>query len=201
LNAGRSGRVVHFFAFWGTEIRVPAILYADIPNELRRLIEPIVGDHGLELVDVEFSRGRPPWRLRVVVDNPELDGRVPVDRCAEVSRELGARLDAADAIETRYLLEVTTPGFDRVLAREKDFVAALGAEVRIETRRPLEGRRRFRGRLEAFEAGSLRLLVDGQPVSLPFAEVAKANRVYEFTRDDFARASSLPPAPDRRWAR
>ena len=78
-------------------------------------------EHGLELVDVDFARGRPPWRLRVIVDNPEMDGRVPVDRCAEVSRELGARLDAAGAIETRYTLEVTTPGFDRVLAREKDF--------------------------------------------------------------------------------
>jgi ribosome maturation factor RimP len=176
-------------------------LYADIPSELRRLIEPIVGDHGLELVDVELARGPAPWRLRVVVDTPEMDGRVPVDRCAEVSRELGARLDAADAIPTRYLLEVTTPGFDRVLAREKDFAAALGAEVRVETRRPLEGRRRFRGRLEAFEGGALRLRVDGRPLTLPFADVAKANRVYEFTREDFARAPTLPPAPDRRWAR
>jgi ribosome maturation factor RimP len=198
LNAGRSGRVVHFFAFWGTANRVATTLYGDIPNELRELIEPIVGDHGLELVDVDFSRGRPPWRLRVIVDNPQMDGRVPVDRCAELSRELGARLDAADAVEARYLLEVTTPGFDRVLAREKDFAAALGCEVRVETRRPQGGRRRFRGRLLAFEGGALRLLVEGRPVTLALAEVAKANRVYEFTRDDFARASSPPSAPDRR---
>lgn len=168
-------------------------MYVDIPTDLRRLIEPIVEDHGLELVDVEFSRGRPPWRLRVVVDNPDMDGRVPVDRCAEVSRELGARLDAAGAIETRYVLEVTSPGFDRVLAREKDFVAARGAELRVETRRPLDGRRRFRGRLAAFEGGTLRLAVEGSEVAIPFAEVAKAHCVYEFTREDFAR-----PAPSRR---
>jgi ribosome maturation factor RimP len=173
-------------------------VYADIPTDLRRLIEPIVEDHGLELVDVEFARGRPPWRLRVVVDNPAMDGRVPVDRCAEVSRELGARLDAAGAIETRYLLEVTTPGFDRVLAREKDFVAACGAEVRVETRRPLEGRRRFRGRLSAFEGGTLRIAVEGRPVAIPFAEVAKANCVYEFTREDFVRPAASRTAPSQR---
>jgi ribosome maturation factor RimP len=173
-------------------------VYADIPTELRRLVEPIVQEHGLELVDVEFARGRPPWRLRVVVDTSEMDGRVPVDRCAEVSRELGARLDAAGAIETRYLLEVTTPGFDRVLAREKDFVAARGAEVRLETRRPQDGRRRFRGRLAAFEAGELRLEVEGREVMIPLAEVAKANCVYEFTREDFARAAASRPAPEQR---
>lgn len=170
-------------------------MYVDIPTDLRRLIEPIVEDHGLELVDVEFARGRPPWRLRVIVDTPQMDGRVPVDRCAEVSRELGARLDAAGAIETRYVLEVTTPGFDRVLAREKDFAAACGAELRVETRRPHDGRRRFRGRLAAFEAGTLRLAVEGQEVAIPFAEVAKANCVYEFTREDFARPAASRPAP------
>jgi len=173
-------------------------VYQDIPSELRRLIEPIVEDHALELVDVEFSRGRPPWRLRVVVDTHAMDGRVPIDACAEVSRELGARLDAADAIPSRYLLEVTTPGFDRVLAREKDFAASCGTEIRVETRAPIDGRRRFKGRLAAFEDGTLRLSVDGQEVAVPFGQVARANRVYEFTREDFARdAASRPAAGER----
>jgi ribosome maturation factor RimP len=72
------------------------VMYRDIPSELRVLIEPVVGDHGLELVDVTLHRGRSPWLLRVTVDTPEGDGRVPVGRCAELSRELGTQLDAAD---------------------------------------------------------------------------------------------------------
>jgi ribosome maturation factor RimP len=163
-------------------------VYSDIPAELLRLIEPIVADHGLELVDVEFSRGRPPWRLRVIVDSPAMDGRVPVDRCASVSREVGARLDAADAVAERYVLEVSSPGFDRVLAREKDFAGATGSEVWLETRRPLDGRRRFRGRLLGFEGGVVRLALEGREVAIPLELVAKAHRVYEFTREDFARA-------------
>jgi ribosome maturation factor RimP len=161
-------------------------VYRDIPEVMRNLIEPIVADHALELVDVETHQGRPPWTLRVIVDTPEGDGRVPIEHCAEVSRESGARLDASEAIPVRYQLEVSSPGLDRVLAREKDFVAACGSELKLETRQPLAGRRRFRGRLLGFDAGVLRLAVDGTDVSIAFDDVARARTVYEFTRDDFA---------------
>jgi len=148
----------------------------------------VAQDHGLELVDVEFSRGRAPWRVRVVVDTPAGDGRVSIDVCAAVSREVGAQLDAHDAIAERYSLEVTSPGFDRVLAREKDFRAACGGEVKLKTRRAIDGQRSFRGRLEAFESGVIRLCVEGREIAIPFGEIAKANAVYEFSREDFARA-------------
>jgi ribosome maturation factor RimP len=161
-------------------------MYRDIPEELRRLVEPVVDAASLELVDAVLARGRPPWCLRVTVDNPSGDGRVPIERCAAVSRELSTHLDAADAIPVAYRLEVSSPGLDRMLAREKDFAAACGAEVALETRRPLEGRRRFRGTLFAFEDGIARLRVDGVEVGIPFDAVAKAHTIYRFTRADFA---------------
>ena len=161
-------------------------MYRDIPEDMRTLIEPIVADHGLELVDVEHHQGRPPWTLRVIVDTASGDGLVPVERCADVSREIAAQLDATDAIPVRYQLEVSSPGLDRVLAREKDFARACGREIRLETRTPLDGRRRFRGRLLTFDAGIARMSVDGSEVSIHFDDVAKARAVYEFTRDDFA---------------
>jgi ribosome maturation factor RimP len=161
-------------------------VYRDIPQEMLSLVEPIVVDHGLELVDVERHQGRPPWTVRVIVDTPSGDGRVPIEDCAEVSREIAAQLDAADAIPVRYQLEVSSPGLDRVLARDKDFARACGSEVRLETRTPLDGRRRFRGRLLAFDAGVACLSVDGAQVSIRIDEVARANSIYEFTRADFA---------------
>jgi ribosome maturation factor RimP len=161
-------------------------VYRDIPEDMRTLIEPIVADHGLELVDVEHHQGRPPWTLRVIVDTASGDGLVPVERCADVSREIAAQLGATDAIPVRYQLEVSSPGLDRVLAREKDFVRACGREIRLETRTPLDGRRRFRGRLLTFDAGIARMSVDGSEVSIHFDDVAKARAVYEFTREDFA---------------
>jgi len=162
-------------------------VYRDIPPDLGELIEPVVVDHGLELVDLDLVRGRGPWVVRVFVDTTDGDGGVSVERCAALSREIGSQLEAADAIPHRYTLEVSSPGLDRRLGREKDFVAACGHEVRIETREPLDGRRRFRGLLQGFEEGVARVLVDGHERSIPFAAVSRAHTVYQFSRADFAR--------------
>lgn len=160
-------------------------MYRDIPVELGRLIEPVVEAAGLEVVDVVVTRGRPPWLLRVIIDTPEGDGRVAIEVCADVSREIETHLDAEDAVASRYNLEVSSPGLNRVLAREKDFLFARGSEVRIETRQPLEGRKRFRGRLEDFDGETAGLLVDGVRMQIPFADVARANAVYDFSAADF----------------
>ncbi|MEE2679397.1 MAG: ribosome maturation factor RimP [Myxococcota bacterium] len=165
-------------------------MYGDIPEDLRGLVEPVVQEAGLELVDLVLTRGRSPWLLRITIDTCLGDGRVAVDRCAAVSREVGTLLDAADAVPSRYRLEVSSPGLDRTLAREKDFTAACGSEVRVETRRPLAGRRRFRGRLVAFDGEVARLRVDGDEVGIPFDAVAKANVVYEITGADFSSSGS-----------
>ncbi len=162
-------------------------MYRDIPEELRVLIEPVVEGSGCELVDVMITRGRHPWLLRVTIDTPDGDGLVSVESCARVSREIDTQLDVADAIPAAYRLEVSSPGLDRLLAREKDFRAACGSEVQLETRRPRDGRRRFRGRLVGFEGRVATLSLDGGEIGIPFDEVAKARIIYEFTRADFAR--------------
>ena len=113
---------------------------------------------------------------------------VPVDLCAEVSREIETQLDANEAVAGRYRLEVSSPGLDRTLAREKDFAAACGEEVKIKTRRPLDGRRRFKGVLIDFNDGMARVSVDGRAIEIPFAEIEKSNKLYKFSRADFKAA-------------
>ncbi len=148
-------------------------------------------EHECELVDVEVTRPRGPGLLRIVVDSRVGDGRVSIERCAAIARELSTLLDAADFMPGAYRLEVSSPGLDRVLAREKDFEAAVTKEIRVQTRRPVEGRKRYRGRLMAFEAGVLKMNVDGDLALIPFDEVEKANTIYEFTSADFAKESRL----------
>jgi len=160
-------------------------VYRDIPEELRALIEPIVNQAGFELVDAQLARGGKPWALKVTIDTPAGDGRVTVDSCASVSRELGSQLDVADTIQTAYRLEVSSPGLNRPLTREKDFASACGREVQIETRQPIAGRRRFRGILVRFEEDVAVVEVDGNEVEISFAEVSKAKTVYQFSRTDF----------------
>ena len=167
-------------------------MYREIPEALRRVVEPVVRAHGLALVDVVQRRGPAPWLLRVIVDTLAGDGRVPVEACARLSRELGVHLDAGELLTARYELEVSSPGLSRTLARERDFEAACGKQVKLETRAPIAGRRRFQGQLLAFENGRVRLLpsdagTDADAVEIPFDEIARGREVYEFRREDFAR--------------
>ncbi len=101
-------------------------MYQSIPHDLLEVIEPIVLDHGLEVVDAAPPVGGKSRRLQVIVDTPEGDGRVTLDECATVSREIGHALDATDLMPGSYVLEVSSPGIDRVLGRAKDFERAVG---------------------------------------------------------------------------
>ena len=161
------------------------IMYDRIPEDLKSCIEPVVDEHGYELMNVESVKDRGSTVLRVTVDTVSGDGRVPVDDIASLSRELGTGLDAEDIISGAYRLEVSSPGLDRMLAREKDFKAAVGSQVKVKTLRPLDGRRKFRGELVEFNEQEAVLAVDGERMTVPFAEIEKANSVYSFSSADF----------------
>ena len=113
----------------------------DLSEKVKALAEPIVQGLGLELVDVEYISGRGRAIVRIFIDKP---GGVTLDDCVEVSREVGCVLDVEDIIPSSYNLEVSSPGLTRPLTREKDFVWALGKEVNIRTREPVEGRCDFK---------------------------------------------------------
>ena len=161
------------------------MVYRDIPEELKNTIEPVVAEHGLELMDVQAIRDRGQSVLRVTLDSAAGDGRIPVDSLAAVAREVETSLDAAEAMDGECRLEVSSPGLDRMLAREKDFAAACGDLVRLTTRRPLDGRRRFKGELLNFVDGVATMTVDGDRMAIPFNDIEKANSIYSFSNSDF----------------
>ena len=149
-------------------------MYGDIPQDLRQLVEPVVRDHGLELVDASVRGGRGRGRVQIIVDTPAGDGLVNLDACAAVSREVGHHLDVGDVVPGAYVLEVSSPGIDRALGRPIDFERVLGQTVHLETRRALDGQRRFKGELTAFDGSQVELQTDRGPVRIPFAAIAKA---------------------------
>ncbi len=149
-------------------------MYRDIPPELLRVAEPVVKAHGLELVDASIRHGAGRVQVQLVLDTPAGDGRVLVDQCAAVSREVGHGLDAADLVGGSYTLEVSSPGVDRMLGREADFERVLGRRVKVETREPMQGRRHFKGELVAFERGEARLRTETGDFRIPFAKISRA---------------------------
>lgn len=143
------------------------------------LAEPVCEGFGFRLVRVRLS-GREGLTVQVMIDRAV--GNVGVDDCATVSRDLAAVLDVEDPIDRPYQLEVSTAGVDRVLVRAGDFLAAEGKEIRIEMTRLFNERRRFRGIVTGFEAGSVILDMtspegEATTVALPATDVAEARLV------------------------
>lgn len=153
-------------------------MYRDIPPQLLRAIEPVAHSYGFEVVDITLSGAGSRQRLVVVLDTRAGDGRVGVDDCAAVSREVGHVLDGLDLLSGSYTLEVSSPGVDRRLGREIDFERVIGRRVALETREPLAGRRRFRGELVAFDEGAAHLATERGTVVVPFDAIARAKALY-----------------------
>ena len=140
-------------------------------ERLLGLIEPLCGRLGYELVDLEYGGGYGRGSLRVFIDAA---AGVALEDCERVSREISALLDVEDPIPGAYRLEVSSPGFDRVLRTPAHFGRFVGARVFVELKEPRAGRRRYTGELLAVDAGGIALAVDQERVAVAFAEIGKA---------------------------
>jgi ribosome maturation factor RimP len=140
-----------------------------------RLIEPSVAAMGYEVVRVRFMGGSG-RTLQVMVERQ--DSRpIGVDDCAEVSRLVSALLEVEDPVPGSYILEVSSPGIDRPLVRLDDYARFAGFEAQLETQRPVDGKRRFRGRIKGVEGESVRLDCGGEEAAVPFGEIRSASLV------------------------
>jgi ribosome maturation factor RimP len=139
------------------------------------LIEPSLEAMGYRLVRVAFLGARRAT-LQIMAERRD-DVPMTVDDCSEISRSVSAILDVADPIAGAYMLEVSSPGIDRPLTRPEDYDRFAGFEARIELVQPLDGRKRFRGRLLGRTADQVRLAGDAGEISLPLAYIAKAKLV------------------------
>jgi len=148
-----------------------------VTKQVSELIQPILDELGFELVDVEYLSDRGRWTLRLYIDR---EGGVTIDDCARVSNELGDLIDIKDVIEHEYVLEVSSPGLNRPLKKEADFIRVIGKKVRLRTRMPLNGQRNFIGTLKDFKEHELFIQSEGQLITMAWTNVEKANLVYEF---------------------
>jgi ribosome maturation factor RimP len=145
-------------------------------DALLRLLEPPIEALDYELIDVEFAREGRGGVLRIFIDRRAGDpeGQVTVDDCARVSHAVSQVLESEDPIKGHYTLEVSSPGFDRILRKREHFERFLGARIAAELKLPMDGRRRFVGLLKSIVDGSIEVEVDGQAHHLPLERIQKA---------------------------
>ena len=149
---------------------------APVTQSVIELIEPGLLAKGLELVDVEFKKEGKNWVLRVFIDK---EGGVTLEDCQKISRLAGDLIEVEEVIEPAYTMEVSSPGLNRVLKKEKDFIRFSGKKIGVQCHAPLNGRKKFTGILKDFKNQSIHLEVDGQLQTISINRVAKANLVIE----------------------
>jgi len=144
------------------------------------MIEPIIEAEDLELVLVECRRGKARWLVRIYIDS---GSGVTVDDCARVSHEIGDVLSVYDIPPGPYDLEVSSPGLDRPLSRDKDFLAFRGKTIKIRTRESIDGRKNFTGCLVDYitdgNTGIVVVDVEGKHCRIPRSIIDRANLKYE----------------------
>src|SRR6267154_3156861 len=167
--------MVPFFVFY---FRPPKV--ARMRDALMRLLEPPIEALDYELVDVEYAREGRGGVVRVFIDRraEEPGGRPPasvtVDDCARVSHVVSELLESEDPIKGHYTLEVSSPGFDRILRKRAHFERFVGERIFAELKLPINGRRRFAGVLKSIAGDSIVMDVDGQAHELPLERIQKA---------------------------
>ena len=144
-------------------------------EQLIELLEPLVRHLGYELWELEFT-GRN-GVLRIYIDSPE---GIDVEDCETVSRAISDRLDEADPIPGEYMLEVSSPGLDRVLRRPEHFQRFVGEQVSVEMKQLVNGRRRFVGKLLLASETDIQLGTDDGQIELVIANIHKARLMPEW---------------------
>jgi ribosome maturation factor RimP len=145
-------------------------------DALMRLLEPPIEALGYELVDLEFAQAGRGGILRIFIDRRAQDSGngITVDDCANVSHAVSQVLEAQDPIKGHYTLEVSSPGFDRILRTRAHFERFVGERIFAELKLPIAGRRRFVGELKAIAGEAIVVEVDGTAHSLPLERIQKA---------------------------
>ena len=144
----------------------------EIVDRVRAMADPILSNEGMEWVEIEYRRESKGWVLRLYIDK---EGGVTLDDCTRINQEVGRSLDVEDFILASYTLEVSSPGLDRPLRKEKDFVKYCNYRIRVKTFDPIEHRRQFKGKLLGITENRIEIEMDGGVVQIPLSNLAKAN--------------------------
>lgn len=157
----------------------------DAAGRIEQIVTPSIEAMGYEVVRVQVSGGQRP-SLQIMAERAD-GAPMTVDDCADISRATSALLDVEDPIAGPYTLEVSSPGIDRPLTRLKDYARFAGFEAKLESRVSVEGRKRFKGRLQGVEDGDVLIDTEHGPARVPFDTVLRAKLVLT---DDLIRASA-----------
>ncbi len=144
-------------------------------ENLTELLMPTVCGLGYELWGIEGGRHAGSQLIRVYIDKSE---GVTVDDCEKVSRQLGDLIEAEQAVPGNYVLEVSSPGFERRFFKLQQHQGFIGEKIRVALRDTIDGKRVFRGTLVEVLESSLVILSEGNEYTFEFTEIERSSLIY-----------------------
>ncbi len=148
-----------------------------VVESIIEISEPVIKDEGLELVDVEYKKVGKTWTLRVFIDREQ---GITVDDCQKISRQIEDIIEIDDLISNPFVLEVSSPGLDRPLKKEKDFLRFKNKSVRVNTFSPIGNRKKFRGIIQDCKNQILFLDEEGVSIEISLDKISQAKPIIEF---------------------
>ena len=145
-------------------------------DRLNDIVKNTVEGLGFELWGYEYRPRSESALLRIFIEKEE---GISVDNCAQVSRQIGAVLDVENIIPIAYILEVSSPGMDRVLFTADQYQRYIGETLKVRTRTPVDERRNFKGSLETVNETEFSIKVDNETFTLPFEIIDRARLVLD----------------------
>ncbi len=142
-----------------------------VVESIETLVTPILQENRLELVDVEYKKEGKNWFLRIFIDK---EGGITVGDCTQVSRRIEDLIEVEEVVPSSYTLEVSSPGLDRPLKKEKDFLRFQGKRAHVTTFTPICQQKNFKGTIRDFREDVLFLETERQLVEIPKRQIAQA---------------------------
>ena len=154
----------------------------DISGRVEAILRPFLDENSLELYRIEYRKEGPAWVLRVYLDKPEgsVSEYVSIDECETATRFLGSALDEEDFIDRSYNLEVSSPGLDRELIKDSDYVRFAGRPVEVRTYEQINGSKYHEGMLTGREDGIVTIDCGGSEIAIPADKISKINLAVVF---------------------
>ena len=150
----------------------------NIESKVEKLLEDIIKNLGYELYDVRYEKEGKDYYLRIIID--KLEG-VNINDCETVNNAINDILDEADYIKEQYFLEVSSPGLERILRKNKHFTSQIGNEISIKLFKPIEKTKELVGILESFnETEGIILKVDDKVFKIDFKDIAIAKTIFNW---------------------
>lgn len=147
----------------------------ELLSELNQIISDYLKEQGWDLVDFIYRYEGRDLFLRIMVDRPE--GGITLGECANLNHEISRILDEKDILQQRYILEVSSPGVDRLLKTKNDFLRSINRKVRFFLLSPINGKVELEGIITRVDVISVYIDVNGDIIEIPLSKINKAKQI------------------------